>query len=116
LLQVSVDPALNFSLYLKNSLLIHLAEGVNDREQQDPDTLPPLAINLPLEPSTIDKARRSPEWPKWEEACQKELGTMASLETYSIVSLPPNRHVIKCRWVYKHITEAFGYVVQGKLV
>lgn len=51
-------------------------------------------------PRTVSEAQNSNEWEKWDEAIQKELGSLNKNRTWDIVDLPTNAHVIGCRWVF----------------
>ncbi len=43
----------------------------------------------PEDPTTLAQARKSPAWPKWEEAINVELASLESTGTWTIVDLPP---------------------------
>ena len=40
-------------------------------------------------------------YPHWDEAMKVELDAMETNNTWSIVPLPPDKHSIGCKWVYK---------------
>ena len=50
------------------------------------------------EPQTFHKAALHPGW---QAAMAKELGALQETNTRDIVSLPPSKKPIACRWVYK---------------
>lgn len=50
------------------------------------------------EAKTYNQAYKSPSW---TNAMQTKLSALASINTWSIVTLPPNKKQIGCKWVYK---------------
>nr|QBH67611.1 putative Ty1-copia subclass retrotransposon protein [Ustilago esculenta] len=53
------------------------------------------------EPRTILQAQCQPDWPKWQEAIQKELNSHQENNTWTVVNAPNNANIIGCRWVFK---------------
>ena len=43
---------------------------------------------------------RSPLKSKWQEATRDEFNSLTEMGTWILVSLPKNRNVIKCKWVF----------------
>jgi hypothetical protein len=115
-LQVTTAPQILFNLFIPSQFLYSLAEGVSmlPMPQAITSTNAPLARDLPAEPQTIRQAQQLPEWSEWHEACEKDLGTLEALQTYSLVHCLPNRNPIKCIWVCKHKTDENGRVCQWK--
>ena len=68
----------------------------------DPLNLGKLLINaVQLDmPSTYKQAMRSPLKSKWQEATRDEFNSLTEMGTWILVSLPKNRNVIKCKWVF----------------
>jgi hypothetical protein len=50
------------------------------------------------EPRTFSQAVKSP---LWREAMEKEIEALEKNDTWSLISLPPNKKPIGCKWVYK---------------
>ena len=48
---------------------------------------------------TYEEARKRPDWPKWDEAIQKELKSLEKSGTWCLVKRPPEVNVVDCRWV-----------------
>ena len=53
-------------------------------------------------PSNIDEAKLSPEWDEWKIAMQQELNSMVENDVYDLVDRPPNKNIIKNRWVFAY--------------
>ena len=43
---------------------------------------------------------RSPLKSKWQEATRDEFNSLTEMGTWILVSLPKNRNMIKCKWVF----------------
>lgn len=73
-----------------------------------PTTTPLLPYDSSMtEPKTYNQACKSPSW---ANAMQNELSGLASTNTWSIVTLPPNNKPIGCKWVYKIKYNADGSI------
>ena len=57
-----------------------------------------LQVSLEFEPSFYHQAVK---FSHWRQAMSEELQAMDSNQTWTIVSLPLNKHTIGCHWVYK---------------
>ena len=66
-----------------------------------------------LEP-TYEEARRRPNWPKWEEATQKELVSLEKTGTWRWAKRPPGANVVDCRWVLRIKKNAAGEIEKYK--
>lgn len=56
------------------------------------------AINIHPEPTSFSQAKKFDEWIK---AMNEELIALENSHTWDICSLPPGKHAIGCKWVYK---------------
>jgi reverse transcriptase-like protein len=63
---------------------------------------------------TYEEARKRPDWPKWQEAIQKELSTLERMGTYRLVKRPPGANVVDSRWVLRIKKNAAGEVDKYK--
>jgi hypothetical protein len=63
---------------------------------------------------TYEEARKRPDWPKWEEAIQKELTTLKEMGTYRLVKRPPGANVVDSRWVLRIKKNAAGEIDKYK--
>jgi hypothetical protein len=63
---------------------------------------------------TYAEARRRPDWPKWEEAIQKELKGLESSGTWRLVKRPTDTNVVDSKWVLKIKKNAAGEVDKYK--
>lgn len=64
-----------------------------------------------VEPTSFNQAKKFDEWIK---AMNEELIALESNDTWSICSLPPGKHAIGCRWVYKVKLNADGTLERYK--
>ena len=67
-----------------------------------------------LEPQTLAKAKRRPEWPLWEKAISEELATLKTAGTWRLEEAPPGANIIGSKWVFKAKKDAAGNVVRYK--
>ena len=67
-----------------------------------------------LEPRTIEEARTRPDWPKWEEAINAELMSLANAHTWDIVERPTNTNIVSSKWVFKIKKNAAGEIDKYK--
>jgi hypothetical protein len=89
----------------------------------DPDPLDSPAVltslmevdtSLANDPSTLQAAMESDEWPKWEEAIDSELSSLEANGTWTVVDLPEGCHTISAKWVFKTKRDQHGNVSKHK--
>ena len=70
------------------------------------------SVSSHTEPSTYSQAASDPAW---QEAMAAELCALESNNTWSLVSLPPGKHPVGCKWVYKIKYRADGTIQRYKV-
>ena len=63
---------------------------------------------------TYAEACKRLDWPKWNEAIQKELKSLEDSATYRLVERPPDLNVVDSRWVLKIKKNAAGEIDKYK--
>ena len=67
-----------------------------------------------LEPTTINEAKMHPDWPKWDDAIQAKLKSLANAHTWNMVEHPKDVNVVSCKWVFKIKKNAVGEIDKYK--
>ena len=78
------------------------------------DAVNALSIQAGQEPQSLEAAMRSPDWPLWEAAIQKELGSIRSFETWELVDPPPNTNIVGSKFVFRIKRNADGSIASYK--
>jgi len=52
--------------------------------------------------------------PLWQQVVDEELFALYKTDTWDLVSLPPSKSVVGCRWVYKIKTNSDGFIERYK--
>ncbi|KAJ5138864.1 uncharacterized protein N7515_003712 [Penicillium bovifimosum] len=64
-------------------------------------------------PSTYKQAQKSPFWPQWEDAMQKQLDDLAAKGTWSLILKPPKAKILPGQWRFTVKTntkdEVYGF-------
>ena len=63
---------------------------------------------------TYQEALKRPDWPKWEEAINKELDSLKNTGTYELVKRTPEINVVDSKWVLKIKKNSAGEVERYK--
>ncbi|GBE80375.1 hypothetical protein SCP_0300900 [Sparassis crispa] len=66
------------------------------------------------EPKSLNDAKNSSEWPKWETAVQAELEQLDNMGTWELVDLPQGRTPVGNKWVLVKKTNREGEVIKFK--
>ena len=61
---------------------------------------------LPPEPKNLKEALEGPYKAQWQEAIEKEYGSLVEQKTWELSELPPGRKAIGVRWLLKIKTNA----------
>jgi hypothetical protein len=69
------------------------------------------SISSPLEPKTFKQASQLPEW---QAAMKSEITALELNNTWELVTLPPNKKTIGCRWVFRIKYRADGTIERRK--
>ncbi len=100
-----------------------LASGLNltegdiydiDRQNVSFAVLDNISVIDLVEPQTYKQVLNSPQRTKWEQAMEKELASLKSNDTWSIVPLPKGANVIGSKWVFKIKSKADGTIDRFK--
>ena len=54
------------------------------------------------------------KYPHWVEAMDSEFTSLKQQHNWSLVPLPPNKNVVRCKWVYKVKTNSDGSISRFK--
>lgn len=70
------------------------------------------------DPSTVEEAMQSDQWPQWQQAMQCEYDALVSNGTWELVKTPPGVRPLPAKWVFKTKTRADGSIerFKGRLV
>jgi len=68
-------------------------------------------FSVQVEPQTYHEAAKHP---KWLETIELEIKALEDNKTWTVVTLPPGKRAIGCRWVYKIKYQASGEVERFK--
>ena len=66
------------------------------------------------EPLTYQQAVESENADQWTTAMESEMESLTENKTWTLVSLPPGRKVIKCKWVYKLKRKPDNTIIKAK--
>ena len=63
---------------------------------------------------SYEEVRKRSDWPKWEEAIQKELSMLEKSDTWKLAKRPPEANVVGCKWVFRIKKNAAGEIEKYK--
>ncbi|XP_069962587.1 myb-like protein X [Bactrocera oleae] len=72
---------------------------------------PTCSSALLKEPETVEDSLSSPKAKEWKEAMDSEYESLLQNNTWTLVTLPEDKRIIPCKWVYKMKIDANGEVV-----
>jgi len=65
------------------------------------------SVSSHIEPKSFSQAVKSPQW---RDVMATEISALEANKTWIITNLPPNKHRIGCKWVYKVKVKANGEI------
>ena len=71
-----------------------------------------VAEAIGLKPRSVEEARKHPDWPKWEEAINAELGQLDAMGTWEVMDKPAGVNMVGSKWVF-HIMYLLCPVLHG---
>ncbi|PLW37503.1 hypothetical protein PCANC_17299 [Puccinia coronata f. sp. avenae] len=73
----------------------------------------PLSVSI-LDPKRFKETAQSPVKTMWIDACQKEITNMKDKDVYKLATKPPDKRLIKGRWVFKIKMKTNGEIAKYK--
>lgn len=67
-----------------------------------------------IEPRTLAKAKRRPDWPLWEAAMLEEMATLKAAGTWVLFKPPAGANIIGSQWTFRAKKDATGNIVRYK--
>ena len=67
----------------------------------DPGYVCTAKTSISLDPLTLSQAIKRPDWDKWEAAISEELRSLEDFDTFDVVTLPPGKKPVGCKYVFK---------------
>jgi hypothetical protein len=64
-----------------------------------------------LEPRTHIEAMKSPDWLRWKEAMDEEMGALEAHKTWEVVDMPKGVNIVGSRWTFVLKRDASGSIV-----
>jgi hypothetical protein len=81
-----------------------LQDPFTEEDEEDENTFLSIeevyAIIARDEITSLNEARNSPEWPKWQQAMNEEMDLLNEMGTWELVQKPPNAIPIANKWVF----------------
>jgi hypothetical protein len=65
-----------------------------------------------LEPRNLAEAKKSPDWPRWQEAMEIERNVLEKFGTWRLEKPPPNANIVGCRWTFVIKRDAAGAIAR----
>ena len=66
------------------------------------------------DPKTLNQARSRPDWPKWQEAMDREITTLDKAKTWTNVQRPAGKNIVGSKWVFRIKRKADGAIEKYK--
>ena len=108
------------------ALLAQLEEQIDDDDDDEDNMWDPLntfdsydVIASTIQETqsdlkTLHEARSRADWPRWEEAMDREIATLERAGTWTTVLRPPGKNVVGSKWVFRIKRNADGSVEKYK--
>ena len=71
-------------------------------------------LKLDETPTTLEEAKKHPDWDKWKHAMDEEMAILCKMNTWEFTDLPKDRKPILCRWVFALKCNTSGEIVKYK--
>jgi hypothetical protein len=71
-------------------------------------------VTYPPAPNNLAEAKRSPEWPHWDNAMRSEITSLMQMQTWTLREMPPGTRPITHKWVYVRKLGPDGKVARYK--
>jgi hypothetical protein len=62
--------------------------------------------------TTLQEAKRSPDWPEWQKSMKEELDVLSEMGTWELVPKPPNAVPISNKWTFLRKRNKEGEIVR----
>ncbi|OWZ16541.1 LOW QUALITY PROTEIN: Retrovirus-related Gag-pol Polyprotein [Phytophthora megakarya] len=87
---------------------------LQDYDVDIPASLVIQAVNLLLEPQSVQEALRSPDVDQWKKALETEYAELMRNNTWELVERPKGKKILTSRWVFVRKQNAKGEVVRHR--
>ncbi len=67
-----------------------------------------MSVTEGLDPLSLAKAKRCPDWESWQKAIQEEIHSLVEAGTWEVVEKPEGVNVVCSKWVFHLKKGALG--------
>jgi reverse transcriptase-like protein/gag-pre-integrase-like protein/integrase-like protein/Pol polyprotein len=72
------------------------------------------SISNQEDPKTLKEARACLDWPKWQEAMDKEMSTLLKADTWDVIDQLPGKNIVSSKWVFQIKRKSDGSIEKYK--